>query len=58
VEEARRPDEGASGVVRRDSNAGFRGDESDRWGWFFFRAPDGNIDAIQQDGLTGDATRD
>jgi catechol 2,3-dioxygenase-like lactoylglutathione lyase family enzyme len=27
------------------------GDESNRWGWFFFRAPDGNIYVIQQDGL-------
>ena len=27
------------------------GDQSNRWGWFFFRAPDGNIYVIQQDGL-------
>jgi catechol 2,3-dioxygenase-like lactoylglutathione lyase family enzyme len=27
------------------------GDESNRWGWFFFRGPDDNIYAIQQDGL-------
>jgi len=27
------------------------GDGSDRWGWFFFRAPDGNIYVIEQDGL-------
>jgi hypothetical protein len=27
------------------------GDESNRWGWFFFRAPDGNIYVVQQDGL-------
>lgn len=27
------------------------GDESDPWGWFFFRGPDGNIFVIQQDGL-------
>jgi len=27
------------------------GDQSNRWGWFFFRGPDGNIYVIQQDGL-------
>jgi hypothetical protein len=27
------------------------GDQSIRWGWFFFRVPDGNIYVIQQDGL-------
>ena len=27
------------------------GDQSNRWGWFFFRAPDGNTYVIQQDGL-------
>lgn len=26
-------------------------DQSNHWGWFFFRAPDGNIYVIQQDGL-------
>jgi hypothetical protein len=27
------------------------GAKSNRWGWFFFRAPDGNIYVIQQDGI-------
>jgi hypothetical protein len=27
------------------------GAQSNRWGWFFFRAPDGNIYVIQQDGI-------
>jgi catechol 2,3-dioxygenase-like lactoylglutathione lyase family enzyme len=27
------------------------GDPSNRWGWFFFRAPDGNVYVIQQDGV-------
>jgi hypothetical protein len=27
------------------------GGESNSWGWFFFRGPDGNIYVIQQDGL-------
>ena len=27
------------------------GDESNQWGWFFFRGPDDNIYVIQQDGL-------
>ncbi len=31
------------------------GDDSDRWGWFFFRAPDGTIYVIQQDGLAAGA---
>ena len=30
------------------------GDESNRWGWFFLRAPDGNVYVIQQDGLPTD----
>ena len=30
------------------------GDESNRWGWFFFRAPDGSVYVIQQDGLPTD----
>ena len=32
------------------------GDQSNRWGWFFFRAPDGNIYVIQQDGLPESAS--
>jgi catechol 2,3-dioxygenase-like lactoylglutathione lyase family enzyme len=27
------------------------GAPSNRWGWFFFRVPDGNIYVIQQDGI-------
>ncbi|HYN75450.1 MAG TPA: hypothetical protein VEV13_04565, partial [Candidatus Limnocylindria bacterium] len=28
------------------------GDDDDHpWGWFFFRAPDGNVYVLQQDGL-------
>jgi catechol 2,3-dioxygenase-like lactoylglutathione lyase family enzyme len=27
------------------------GDDGNSWGWFFFRAPDGNVYVIQQDGL-------
>ena len=30
------------------------GDTSNGWGWFFFRAPDGNVYVIQQDGLPTD----
>lgn len=35
-------------VWARDITGGV---ERDRWGWFFFRAPDGNIFVIQQDGI-------
>jgi catechol 2,3-dioxygenase-like lactoylglutathione lyase family enzyme len=36
-------------VVWADDRTG--GDESDRWGWFFFRGPDSNVYVISQDGL-------
>lgn len=32
----------------------FGGDAYDGFGWFFFRAPDGNVYLLQQDARPGD----